>query len=87
MITFALVTAKLTLCTLFSEHESCLYHIELDQPQNDEFHLELKQASLQPCSVSEMYIHQDGEVYGPYCDPEKVRRRRSGNEILHIIQH
>jgi len=64
-----------------SENESCLYHIEPDQPPSDgDYHIELSESVLPPCAVSEMYIHQDGQIFGPYCDDQPVvlRHRRTG---------
>ena len=69
----------------FSENESCLYHIEPDQPPSDgDYHIELSESVLPPCAVSEMYIHQDGLVFGPYCDdqPVALRHRRTGNDFI-----
>ena len=73
----------------FSENESCLYHIEPDQPADDgDYHIELTEVVLPLCSVSEMFIHQDGQVFGPYCnqsDMAETRHRRAGDDFnIHL---
>lgn len=61
-----------------SESESCLYHIE-PVVADTESHFQVSQ-KLPPCRVAEMYIHQDGQIFGPFCQQKRVRRSGWGTK-------